>query len=799
MARHTTAFAISVTELATSLIAQREVVPRAQLTADQTAQLLPGTSVVVYVVPDQDNPVWTAKATTGEISVAAEVEFHTGTLGTLAEARSTLLLSGSEVPRESYSHLDIRRQVAFLAYVPLQVDGVLIGAIELIHHEDSFPEAMLEAVNEIAQLAAPALAAALSYENERNESLHSISRVTQMYDLEKVFNSTLEMDELLTTIAKKFQEMMGVQAINLWMINRDFPELMNQAGSDSTVELGVVQKPGEGIVGDISDSGESILISDPDDERLQKRNFGHEEGAAFSVLAVPLMEHETLVGVVEAVNRLDGIAFDEDDQFLLTNICETASNALHNASLLQAERKVEILQTLVQISGEITSTLNLDRVLQAVVNGPSAVIPHERSAIALEQRGRLQLKAISGMEKINPDAPDVDRLNQILQWASMLNEELFVSQAGEEVRAAREETREKFLRYFAESGMRAFYAIPLLDEEGRLGILSFESSDPDFLTDAHLEMIKVLAGQATVALRNASLYREVPFIGVLEPLLQRKARFMALPGRRRAAILALVAAAVVFLGAVPMPMRVEGSAMVAPAKKAQIEPEVDGVVRTVYVHEGDSVQRGAVVADLEDWEFRGALSAAQAKYESAVSEANRALAGNDEEQAGIQRVAAQYWAAEVQRLQERLERTRLRSPISGSILTPHIENLVGRKLSAGDDFAEVADTTEAVIDVAIDEGDLPLVRTGTSTAVKLEGYPQKTFRGTVGIVSPLGQVEQDQRVFYARVNVPNGDGLMRPGMQGRGKVSVGWRPVGFVLLRRPMIWLYSQLWSWLGW
>jgi len=162
-------------------------------------------------------------------------------------------------------------------------------------------------------------------------------------------------------------------------------------------------------------------------------------------------------------------------------------------------------------------------------------------------------------------------------------------------------------------------------------------------------------------------------------------------------------------------------------------------------------------------------------------------------------VAAQYWAAEVQRLQERLEKTRLRSPIRGRVLTPHPENFVGRKLSAGDDFAEVADSSQAVIDVAIDETDLPLVRTGTGAAVKLESYPQRTFRGTVGVVSPQGQIEQDDRVFYARVNVPNAEGLMRPGMQGRGKVSVGWHPVGMVMLRRPMMWIYSELWSWLGW
>jgi RND family efflux transporter MFP subunit len=402
------------------------------------------------------------------------------------------------------------------------------------------------------------------------------------------------------------------------------------------------------------------------------------------------------------------------------------------------------------------------------------------------------------MEEINPDDPDVGRLREMLQWASILNEEVFVTQTGEKISAEREETRVKFQRYFAESGMRGFYVLPLADEQGRLGVLSFESSDPDFLSEAHFEMIKVLAGQATVALRNASLYQEVPFIGVLEPLIQKKKRFMALPGRRRAAILALIAAGVIFLGAFPIPMRVEGGAAVFPARTARIEPELDGVVSRVYVHEGEYVSRGRVLADLEDWDYRTALSGAQAKYRSAASEANRALAANDGAEAGIQQLQARYWLAEVQRSQERLEKTRLRTPIAGWVTTPHVENLVGRKLSAGDDFAEVEDSSTASIDVSIDEPDLPLLHAGDTAGIKLEGYPTKTFRGRVTILSPKSHLEQDQQMFYARVAVPNGDGLMRPGMQGRGKVFVGWRPVGYVLLRRPAMWAYSKWWAWTG-
>lgn len=799
MATRRPGFAVPVAEFAASLLAHQDVGPRARVIADQVAQLLPESAVAVYVIEDRAHPAWTPKATAGEITVADVTEFHTGTLGSLAENKSVVLFESGELEREHYSHLDVRRTVNSLAYVPLLTGEILVGCIEIIGYEQSFPVAMLETLQEIADLASPAMASALSYETERNVNLHSISRVTQMYDLEKVFNSTLEMDELLGTIAKKFHEVMNVQGVNLWMVNNDAIELMSCAGTDPTVQQGISQEPGEGIAGDISDTGEGILIDDSEDERLQKRNAGHEEEAVFSLLAAPLMEHENLVGVVEAVNRLDGLPFDDDDQFLLTNICETASNALHNASLLQAERKVEILEALVKVSGEITSTLDLDRVLDAIVNGPAGVIPYERAAIALEQRGRMVVKAISGMAKINPQDPNVARLQDLLEWTSLSIEPILVVQRGDTVEDEREETRAKFESYFVQSGMRAFYALPLRDDDGRLGVLSFESSDPDFLSAAHLEMIKVLVGQATVALRNASMYREVPFIDVLQPILQKKRRFMALEKRRRLAIGAGSVLALLFLAAFPLPLRVEGPAVVAPSHSARVQAAVEGVVTQVNVREGQAVKRGDVLGTLSDWQYRAELAAAQAKYQTAVSEMNRALATNDGAEAGIQRVQADYWLSEVSRRKERLDQTLMRSPIDGIVATPHIEDAVGRNLNLGDTLADIVDTSNASLDVAIEQYDVSLLKPGQEVSVKLEGYPARTFHGSVAIVSPNSQLEGDQRFFYARVNLPNTEGLIRSGMQGQSKISTGWTPAGRVMFRHLGMWAWGKLWSWFGW
>lgn len=800
MASHVPGFATSFSELAMALLSAGEVVPRARLIAQQAAELVPGSGVVVYVVDRSGQPVWVPKATAGEVAFEEPaVALDSGTLGALNRKKEPAVFSGARLRREQYSHLNVRRTLVSLVGLPMLDGDALVGAIEVLTFNSALHEPDLGPLLEVARLGALGLAAGLAYESERNTNLESITRLTQLYDLERTFNSTLEMQGLLPLITRKYQELLNVQAVNLWMVEDEAVRLMSRAGTDATVEVDTLEGAGEGLAGDLAETGQPVIISSGGEERLEKRNAGVKEGAIFSLMAAPLVHEGAEVGLVECINKVDGTPFDEDDLFFLTTINQTASSALHNASLLQAERKLEILETLVSVSHEITSTLNLERVLQVVVNASARVIPYERASLALDQYGKLQLKAVSGQIEIVHADPHVRRLGKMLEWCSISDHPIYVVQHGEEILADDEETRATFREYFRETGIRGWYSMLLADEQGRLGILAFESGNPDFLGETHLEFIKVLASQTTVALRNASLYKEVPFIGVLEPLIRKKHRFLSMEKGRRAATIGLAAAIVALFVAVPLPMRVAGEASVAPQTNTQVQSEVDGVVRKIHVHEGQTVTRDTVLADLDDWDVRTALAEAQAQYATALAAMNRSLASNDGTEAGIQRLQADYWASEVGRARERLEHAHLRSPIDGIVATPHIEDMVGRKLEAGDTLAQVINTSYAVLDVAVDTTDVPLLAIGDSAAVKLDSFPTQKLRGAVNIVSPASGLQGDQHVFFARVRIPNPQGNIRPGMKGVSKIFVGWRPAGYVLFRGVAMWAWSKLWGWFGW
>ncbi|HZZ37828.1 MAG TPA: GAF domain-containing protein [Acidobacteriaceae bacterium] len=786
-------------ELPSALLSELEIGPRARLVAASVAEIAPDSAVVVFTIEEPDTPLWTARATAGEITVdGGAIPLESGTLGAVAQERAILQFRVDELSREDFAHLDVRQNITALSYVPLLRGEQLMGCIEIVSFAGPPAEEVLEQIGEIAGVAAIAFAGALAYAAERNAGLASVMRLTQLYDIEKVFNATLEMDSLLPIICEKVGDLIHAAAVNLWMVEQEDLLLVQQAGDDPGAQVGQRQSGSSGTVGQVGESGEALLLQ-VHDEALLQRNAQTGELRVGSLIATPLMDGENLVGVIEVIRFESETPFDDDDLFVLTQVAASAAQALHNSSLLEAERKIEILQTLVSVGQEIGSTLNLERVLQAIVNQPQLVIPYERAAIAMEQRGRLTIQAVSGVRKIDPGDPTIERLTDVLRWTAGLQTEIHVTQHGEEIDDPRPETREKFRRYFDAAGSRGFYAIPLTDEEGSLGVLSFESADPDFLTDLHIEVIKILASQATLALRNASLYKEVPFIGILEPLIEKKRRFMALERRRRAVMLGAVAAVVLVLILAPIPLRVAGAAQVAPNQTQYVRAEEDGVVQKVFVHEGDRVTPGTPLAQMADWSQRAALATLQARYNTAMAQVSQALVNNNATFAGQRQLEATYLRGELARAGEELSRTTLRAQMAGVVATPYVEDLAGRKLSLGDPIMELVSTDSVSVDVAVPERDISLLRVGDPARVKLDSFPARTFSGRVGVVSPASQVIGDDRAFYARITVPNPEGRLRSGMQGYGKIRTGLRPLGYVIFRDPALWAWAKLWGWFGW
>ncbi len=790
-------------EVGTLLLATPDASSRASIVASVIVEQLPNCACAVHRFDHEDvESAWRVIGLAGDISLepASTGSGNRLMAPLLLESPEPLIYSSADILREDYSHLRISRSVSSIAYIPLLQETELAGAIEILSFSGSPRLQDLESISPIVQLASTAILAAESIEAQRQDLLESVHRMSQLYDLEKSLNTTLEFDAVTALIPVKAAAMLPCQAMNLWLFDGEILRLISTHGEDATIEVGTTQSPGEGYVADMAEEGDSLLIADAEDERLKLRNAhaGAELGlaAVTNALLVPLMQDDAEVGVLEAINKKDGV-FDDDDQFLMMSMAETISSALKNASLMLAERKLEILKALVHVSTEITSTLRLDRLLGIIVNSPQHVLPYERCAIALDHRGKLQLKAVSGMAALPLGDITVERLNQLARWLSEQTELVHLRRLENENERKQEDLPAPVAEYFAATGFRALYAIPLADDQGRVGVLMYESSDPEFLDVSHVEMIKILAGQATVAIRNALLYREVPLIGLIEPLVRKK-RALLNNQRSRWMTIGILFECALFLSFFPLPMRVAGDAVVAPQHMVTIDAPVDGNVTMVYAHEGQRVKAGDVLGAMNDWQWRADLASTEAKYQQAMLVMQNDLA-HGSAQSGADRAQTEFLRAEVTRASTRIKDAQLRSPIDGIVVTPDLQNVAGKHLDAGTAFAQVLDLSSAIVQVSIPERDTVLMHPGANVAIKLESYPQRTWRGPISIVSPEAKAGQGDRTFTVEVPLLNADASLRAGMTGRAKVSLGWKPAGYVLLRHPALWAWQTLWNGIGW
>lgn len=794
----------SAVEVGASLLATSTAAGRAAIVASAIVDMIPDSACAIHrLVSADDNVVWATLGTAGEISLEQSglQEGNLQIFSQFSESQSPLIYPASSLRREDYSHLNVTRSVASIAYLPLLSEDSLMGAVEILTFSNVIETRQLEEAAPIVAMAATAILSAEESEQHAESLLDSVHRMSQLYDLEKSLHANLEMDTVIQLIPEKALAMLACQAVHLWLFDGGTLRLVSSSGADATVELGMAQAPGEGYVADMGEEGEALLIDDPNDERLILRNSSVDGDDSLApvtnVMLAPLVQDEAEVGVLEAVNK-DGGPFDEDDLFFLTSMAETVSSALKNASLMHAEQKLEILKALVSVSSEISSTLRLDRLLQIAVNSPQNVLPYQLCAMALDHHGRLQLKAISGMPSMPLGDALVERLRELVHWLSSQTDTFYFKQKEEPGPEANPDLPPAVVRHFEETGYRGLYSVPLTDDQGRVGVLLYESTDPDFLETSHTEMIKILSAQMTVAVRNALLYRELPLISLLEPLVQKKDALLNTTFSRRVTMAAVLAAVALFLIFCPLPMRVVGDAVVAPQRLVTIAAPVDGNVEAVLAHEGQRVAAGEVLGTLNDWQWRTDLAASEAKYQEAMLVMENDLA-HTTAQAGADRAQAEYLNAEVERARSRVESAQLRSPIAGIVVTPNLRNLAGQHLDAGATFAQVLDLNSAEFQIAVPERDAPLLHSGQDAAIKLDSYPQRTWRNRVSVVNPEAQAGDGVRTFTAVVPVQNSDATLRAGMSGRAKIFIGWRPAGYVLLRRPALWIWQTLWNWIGW
>ena len=219
--------------------------------------------------------------------------------------------------------------------VPLRRKGLVVGALNLLSHAPGqFTETDEAILRQFAAHVAVALENARLFEREREYT----NTLETLAEIAREFGAILDLDELLTRIAKLTRRLVDYRTFGLMLLNEDTQELEMKVavryGDKVTIPR---MKLGSGLVGHAALHKKVILVPDVEaDPRYVKL-----VDDARSELVIPLMLKERCIGVFDLESpELD--AFTKNHAEILTLLASQAAVAIENARLYETIRANEI-------------------------------------------------------------------------------------------------------------------------------------------------------------------------------------------------------------------------------------------------------------------------------------------------------------------------------------------------------------------------------------------------------------------------------------------------------------------------
>jgi signal transduction histidine kinase len=169
------------------------------------------------------------------------------------------------------------------------------------------------------------------------ESTRMLERYQRLIELSRDLASTLDLDDLLNHIVNAAADLSGAEAASILTYDEIKGELYFDAASNLSEPLmrGLVVPAETSIAGWIVANRQPVTISDTQSD---PRHFGQVGKATqvttTSMLGVPLIAKDKVIGVLEAINKLSG-NFDQEDQEILSTLAAQAAVAIENARLFQ--------------------------------------------------------------------------------------------------------------------------------------------------------------------------------------------------------------------------------------------------------------------------------------------------------------------------------------------------------------------------------------------------------------------------------------------------------------------------------
>ncbi len=248
--------------------------------------------------------------------------------------------------------------------VPLQVKEKIIGTLCLDNRSTyaAFDEQALQLLQTFAHQAAIAIETARLYEGQSRK----IRELAALNKIAASITSTLDLSRVLDLTMHELQDLLHVEVCSLMLLDEQTDELVFQVSLGPGAEQAKQMRldANQGIAGWVVREGKPALVHDV---RADPRWYSRVDTATGfttkSILALPLKSKEKVIGVIEAINKVEG-NFTADDLQLLSSISMAVATAIENARLFS-----ELNQAHREMAESHTQILESRNTLRALFDG----------------------------------------------------------------------------------------------------------------------------------------------------------------------------------------------------------------------------------------------------------------------------------------------------------------------------------------------------------------------------------------------------------------------------------------------
>jgi biotin carboxyl carrier protein len=258
----------------------------------------------------------------------------------------------------------------------------------------------------------------------------------------------------------------------------------------------------------------------------------------------------------------------------------------------------------------------------------------------------------------------------------------------------------------------------------------------------------------------------------------------------------LLSAVLIFLSFAEGDYRVTARAALEGAVQRAMVAPLDGYVAKASVRAGDVVQQGEPLFKLDDRDLQLERLKWASQREQFMRQYRDALAHGERAQVRIVKARLDQAEAQLALVEEQLARIQGIAPFDGVVVSGDLSQSLGAPVEKGQVLFEIAPLEQYRLVLQVDERDIGVLAKDQAGQLVLASGASAMLPFSVAKITPVSEVVEGRNTFRIEAQLNKTPHLLRPGMEGIGKITIGRRKLAWIWTHSLTEWLRLQLWSW---